>query len=41
MFLIPDKSATVVMDALEKLREDYSEHFSDVFKTITIAKKKD
>ena len=35
MFLIPDKSAASVMDALKKLKEDYSEHFSDVFKTIT------
>lgn len=35
MFPIPDKSAASVMDALKKLREDYSEHFSDVFKTIT------
>ena len=35
MFLIPDKSAASVMDALKKLREDYSEHFSDAFETIT------
>lgn len=35
MFLIPDKSAASVMGALKRLREDYSEHFSDVFKTIT------
>ena len=35
MFLILDKFSASVMDALKKLREDYSEHFSDVFKTIT------
>lgn len=35
MIPIPDKSAASVMKAIEKLKEDYSEHFSDVFKTIT------
>lgn len=35
MFPIPDKFVASVMGALKKLMEDYSEHFSDVFKTIT------
>lgn len=30
-----DKSSASVMDAFEKLKADYSEHFSEVFKTIT------
>ena len=35
IFEIPDKSATSVMAMINRLRSDYSEHFSDVFKTIT------
>jgi IS30 family transposase len=35
MITIPDKSAASVMAAMEQLKKEYSEHFSDVFKTIT------
>ncbi len=35
MIPIPDKSAGSVMRAMEKIKKDYSEHFSEVFKTIT------
>lgn len=35
MIPIPDKSAASVMNAMEQLKKDYSEHFDDVFKTIT------
>lgn len=30
-----NKEATSVMDAFEQIRMEYSEHFSEVFKTIT------
>lgn len=35
IFEIPDKSAASVMTVINRLRNEYSEHFSDVFKTIT------
>lgn len=35
MITIKDKSAASVMAAVEQLRKDYSEHFGEVFKTIT------
>lgn len=35
MIQIPDKSPESVMKAIEAIREDYLEHFGDVFKTIT------
>ena len=35
MIPIPDKHPESVMAAMEAIRKDYSEHFSEVFKTIT------
>ena len=32
---IPDKTATSVMNAFKSLRKQYSEHWNDIFKTIT------
>ena len=32
---IPDKTAASVMNAFKSLREQYSEHWNDIFKTIT------
>lgn len=35
MFPIADKTSACVMEAIKQLQEIYSEHFSEVFKTIT------
>ena len=32
---IPDKTAASVMNAFKSLRKQYSEHWNDIFKTIT------